>query len=66
MDIQMIHHQMPARDLWSVFHQPFQMHDTILLTTRGTPGWFNDPSGSDIEVDIPGERSMPDIFKFPP
>ena len=66
MGVQIVHHQVPALDLWRAFYQPFQMRNTVLFTTSGTPGRFANLAGSDIQVDIPGERSMPKILKFPP
>jgi hypothetical protein len=40
------------------------MRDTVLFTTWGSRGRLDNLARSDIQVDIPGERSVSDIFKL--
>src|SRR5260221_3034587 len=42
------------------------MGQSILLVARRSPGGFDDPSGDDIEIDEPRQRSMPNILKLAP
>ena len=47
-------------------NQALEMRQRILLGACGPPGWFDDVSCDDIEIDEPGERAMPDIFELTP
>src|SRR5260370_40630832 len=42
------------------------MGQGILPVARSSPGGLDYPSSDDIEIDEPGQRSMPNIFKLAP
>src|SRR5450432_1232532 len=66
MDVQVVHNQMPSFGLRGSGDQPLQMSHAIFFTARWPPRWFDDPASGHIEIDEPGESSMPDILKLPP
>ena len=60
MDIQIVQHNMPLRGLRIASNQALKVGEGILLGARRSPGWFDDLSGHDIEIDEPGQRAMAD------
>lgn len=66
MNIQVIKHQMPRawhEDRWQSDVADERAHP---LPCASAPRGENDLTAHHIEVDEPGQRSMPDILEFPP
>jgi hypothetical protein len=64
MDVQIIQHDVPLRGPGIAGEQMLEMGQGILLRARWAPGWLNDVSGHDVEIDEPGQGAMPDVFEF--
>ena len=64
MDIQVVQHNMPLGGRRIAGNQALEVGQGILLSARRPPGWFDDLSGHDIEIDEPGQRAMPDVLEF--
>ena len=64
MRIQVIQHDVPSGRVRVAGDQPLEMSEAIFLASGWTPGWFDHLAGGDIEIDEPGQGSMPDILKL--
>src|SRR2546425_10751960 len=64
MDVEIVHDDVALRDRRRASNQSLEMRQGILLGACGSPRWVNDVSGDDIEIDKPGERTMPDILEL--